>query len=41
MAEQATPETYEDYGYDNKMMKSDQMTADGYRALFREIMGGN
>jgi hypothetical protein len=24
-----------------KMMKSDQMTADGYRALFREIMGGN
>jgi hypothetical protein len=24
-----------------KMMKSDQMTFDGYRALFREIMGGN
>ncbi|WP_310385895.1 hypothetical protein [Roseateles sp.] len=24
-----------------KMVKSDQMTVDGYRALFREIMGGN
>lgn len=24
-----------------KMMKSDQMTFDGYRALWREIMGGN
>jgi hypothetical protein len=32
MAEEKAPQTYEDYGYDNKMMKSDQKGATSFSA---------